>query len=152
MIYSSQDWLANANKQQALAVLTEELGHHFDGMLNSTDTPGYEGELFEALLHGDEVISAQKGERVKVENNQGSVLIQDEVLAVEKSRSRTNRRRRSTSSGRPLLVARSGGDGGRRPKSTESCGSRLDPLQQCNHKKRLLTYYINPNKLQIIKL
>lgn len=105
-IYLNQDWLANANKQQALAVLTEELGHHLDGLLNSSDTPGDEGKLFEALLHGDEVNSAQKRECVKVENNQGSVLIQGEVLGVEKS----TEVRPTAEEDRPVLIARSGGE------------------------------------------
>jgi hypothetical protein len=31
-------------------VLTEELGHHLDGLLNAVDTPGDEGEYFARLL------------------------------------------------------------------------------------------------------
>jgi hypothetical protein len=33
-----------------MAVLTEELGHHLDELLNVTDTPGDEGKTFGALL------------------------------------------------------------------------------------------------------
>ncbi|MCP9861360.1 hypothetical protein KBZ33_20280, partial [Cyanobium sp. Cruz-8D1] len=51
-IYLNQDWLQSANREQALAVLTEELGHHLDGLLNASDTPGDEGELFSDLLTG----------------------------------------------------------------------------------------------------
>lgn len=42
-IYLNADWLATATTQQVNAVLSEELGHHLDGLLNSTDTPGDEG-------------------------------------------------------------------------------------------------------------
>jgi hypothetical protein len=49
-IYLNVDWLAGATKEQVLAVLTEELGHHLDGVLNSVDTVGDEGEYFSCLL------------------------------------------------------------------------------------------------------
>ncbi|MFM7548988.1 MAG: hypothetical protein ACKO8I_08955 [Cyanobacteriota bacterium] len=47
-IYLNADWLAKASAAQVLAVLSEELGHHLDGLLNASDTPGDEGELFAA--------------------------------------------------------------------------------------------------------
>jgi len=49
-IYLNADWLAGASKEQVFAVLTEELGHHLDGLLNAVDTPGDEGEHFAGLL------------------------------------------------------------------------------------------------------
>ena len=51
-IYLNQDWLTTASAAQALAVLTEELGHHLDGLLNGVDTPGDEGKYFALLLNG----------------------------------------------------------------------------------------------------
>jgi hypothetical protein len=133
-IYLNQDWLANANKLQALAVHTEELGHLLDGLLNSSDTPGDEGKLFEALLHGDEVISAQKRERVKVENNQGSVLIQGEVLAVEKSTEVGP----TAEEDRPVLIARSGGEHG--VEKAERAAGVEQIADSDASKKPLLTY------------
>ena len=44
-IYLNGDWLASASEQQVIAVLTEELGHHLDGLLNTSDTPGDEGSF-----------------------------------------------------------------------------------------------------------
>ena len=41
-IYLNEKWLARATQDQALAVLTEELGHHLDAFLNVNDTPGDE--------------------------------------------------------------------------------------------------------------
>ena len=51
-IYLNAEWLQRASRAQALAVLNEELGHHLDGLLNPSDTPGDEGALFAALLLG----------------------------------------------------------------------------------------------------
>ena len=51
-IYLNQDWLTTASAAQAMAVLTEELGHHLDGLLNVVDTPGDEGEYFANLVMG----------------------------------------------------------------------------------------------------
>ena len=52
-IYLNQDWLRTASKDSVNAVLTEELGHHLDGLMNAVDTPGDEGEVFstEHTLH-----------------------------------------------------------------------------------------------------
>ncbi len=49
-IYLNQDWLETASNEQVIAVLTEEVGHHLDGLLNSADTHGDEGQVFAALL------------------------------------------------------------------------------------------------------
>ena len=51
-IYLNEDWLAGAEDRAALAVLTEELGHHLDAVLNTADTPGDEGAVFSQLLLG----------------------------------------------------------------------------------------------------
>jgi hypothetical protein len=52
-IYLNQDWLAGASAAQVIAVLTEELGHHLDGLLNVVDTPGDEGEGFAGLVRAE---------------------------------------------------------------------------------------------------
>ena len=59
-IYLNQDWLAGANAEQVVAVLTEELGHHLDGLLNTSDTSGDEGEYFARLLSGTTPSEAQQ--------------------------------------------------------------------------------------------
>ena len=73
--YINQDWLETASRERVMAVLTEELGHHLDGLLNRGDTPGDEGELFAALLREDGVISTQQREHLQSENDQGSVVV-----------------------------------------------------------------------------
>jgi len=45
-IYLNADWLKTATQEAVNAVLTEELGHHLDGLLNTVDTAGDEGEYF----------------------------------------------------------------------------------------------------------
>ncbi len=48
------------NDHSALVdVLTEELGHYIDSLLNPTDTPGDEGELFSHLVRGDTLTKEQ---------------------------------------------------------------------------------------------
>ena len=58
-IYLNQDWLRTATTAQVNAVLTEELGHHLDSLLNQADTPGDEGELFSARLNTAAAYSPQ---------------------------------------------------------------------------------------------
>ena len=38
-IYLNETWLEDAKKKDVFAVLTEELGHHLDGLFNALDTP-----------------------------------------------------------------------------------------------------------------
>jgi alpha-tubulin suppressor-like RCC1 family protein len=84
-IYLNADWQQRASQEQVLAMLTEELGHHLDGLLNSSDTPGDEGELFAALLHGDGVVSAQQRQRLLNENDHGSVLVYGQAVQVQQA-------------------------------------------------------------------
>lgn len=55
MIYLNEEWLARATQEKVLAVLTEELGHHLDALINVNDTPGDEGLEFARLLLGNEI-------------------------------------------------------------------------------------------------
>jgi alpha-tubulin suppressor-like RCC1 family protein len=73
-IYLNRDWLQQASREQVLAVLTEELGHHLDGVLNSVDSPGDEGEMFAALVRGDCLSDALLSE-LKAEKDTGLLEI-----------------------------------------------------------------------------
>ncbi|NBO20708.1 MAG: hypothetical protein EBU97_01895 [Rhodobacteraceae bacterium] len=84
-IYLNADWLLQASPAQVLAVLSEELGHHLDVLLNADDTPGDEGELFAALLPGEGAISAEQRDRLLVENDQGSIVVNGMELMVERA-------------------------------------------------------------------
>ncbi|MFO0016475.1 MAG: hypothetical protein ACK52U_07955, partial [Synechococcaceae cyanobacterium] len=84
-IVLNQEWLASASRDQALAVLTEELGHHLDTLLNTTDTPGDEGELFAALLTEAGPLSDERRQRLLADNDQGSIGLEGRELAVERA-------------------------------------------------------------------
>jgi len=84
-IYLNGDWLRSASRDQALAVLTEELGHHLEALLKSTDTPGDEGELFALLLHGDGSISEEQQQALLLEDDRGFVTTGGQVLLVEQA-------------------------------------------------------------------
>ena len=83
-IYLNQDWLAGATKAQAMAVLTEELGHHLDGLLNAVDTPGDEGELFARLLAGEK-LTAQQQSAIHNQSDQGQVVVNGDKITVEQA-------------------------------------------------------------------
>jgi hypothetical protein len=75
-IYLNADWLKTATQEAIDAVLTEELGHHLDGLLNAVDTPGDEGEYFSDLLRGVVLTDSQKAglKAERIENNLFSLL------------------------------------------------------------------------------
>jgi hypothetical protein len=72
-IYLNADWLAGATKEQVIAVLTEELGHHLDGQLNTVDTPGDEGEYFARLL-ADDLLASQQTEYLRIQSDSGTAI------------------------------------------------------------------------------
>jgi pimeloyl-ACP methyl ester carboxylesterase len=84
-IYLNQDWLVGTSSEQALAVLTEELGHHLDGLLNLSDTPGDEGALFAALLQRGGAISERERQALLAQNDRGRVLVAGRELEVEQA-------------------------------------------------------------------
>jgi hypothetical protein len=69
-IYLNADWLRFANGEQVLAVLTEELGHHLDVLLNPNDTTGDEGAIFAALVRA-EGLAPEAMAGLKTEKDQG---------------------------------------------------------------------------------
>ena len=73
-IYLNENWLEGASKEDVFAVLTEELGHHLDGLLNALDTSGDEGSYFAALLK-NEPLSRQGAQRLRIKNDTGEILI-----------------------------------------------------------------------------
>ena len=81
-IYLNADWLAGASKEQVIEVLTEELGHHLDGLLNAVDTPGDEGEYFAALLRGVVLSNSQKSV-LMAESDSGIIQVEEKPLGAE---------------------------------------------------------------------
>lgn len=73
-IYLNADWLAGESKEQVIAVLTEELGHHLDAKLNPKDTQGDEGKYFSDLLRGVVLTDSQKAE-LRAEDDTGTIVL-----------------------------------------------------------------------------
>ena len=84
-IYLNQEWLQSASPNQALAVLTEELGHHLDALLNASDTPGDEGALFAALLTGAGPLSQDQRQAFTSDDDRGTVWVNEQAVAVERA-------------------------------------------------------------------
>jgi len=83
-IYLNQDWMAGASAAQVIAVLTEELGHHLDGILNAVDTPGDEGEFFARMLTGEK-LTAQQQSAIHNQSDQGQVVVNADKITVEQA-------------------------------------------------------------------
>ena len=78
-IFLNQDWLKTASFKDTTRVLNEELGHHFDRILNSKDTKGDEGEYFAELLarsDQDQPIDDLVRDEIQSDDDHG-VIIQD---------------------------------------------------------------------------
>jgi hypothetical protein len=81
-IYLNEDWLQTASQEQLLAVLTEELGHHLDNLLNVEDTPGDEGALFAGLLDERELNAADiQSFRTRIDG--GLIALDDAAVSAE---------------------------------------------------------------------
>lgn len=79
-IYLNRDWLRTATEEAALAVLTEEFGHHLDALLNAVDTPGDEGSTFSQLLINREQTPRSHNEP---ENDHGLINVNGATLQAE---------------------------------------------------------------------
>ena len=79
-IYLNRDWLRTATEEAALAVLTEEFGHHLDALFNAVDTPGDEGSLFSQLLINREQAPLSHNE---AEDDHGLINVNGETLQAE---------------------------------------------------------------------
>ena len=82
-IYLNENWLEGARKEVVFAVLTEELGHHLDAVLNKKDTSGDEGALFAALLTSNFNVSDSKKESLQAKADHGIAMIFGSEVAVE---------------------------------------------------------------------
>ena len=83
-IYLNETWLEDARNADVFAVLTEELGHHLDGLFNAVDTPGDEGELFAALL--GKPLSSTELEAAQGEDDMRLAVIGGQSVVLEQNR------------------------------------------------------------------
>jgi hypothetical protein len=84
-IYLNADWAASATDEQLRLVLLEEIGHHFDTLLNGEiDTAGDEGELFAKLFSGIE-LSAEERAAIEAEDDSTTLTIDGVEVGVEQA-------------------------------------------------------------------
>ncbi|MBD2043379.1 cadherin-like domain-containing protein [Microcoleus sp. FACHB-672] len=81
-IYINADFLVNATADQIAAVLLEEIGHSLDNQINTSDTPGDEGELFSAFVTGQPLTDTAL-ERIHAENDQRTITVNDANVDIE---------------------------------------------------------------------
>lgn len=84
LILINQEWLENAVAEQVFAVLTEQLGHHLDGLFNPVDTAGDEGERFLDVLRCGEGGAAGLDPFAEEEPH-GVVHLHGDTIAVEEA-------------------------------------------------------------------
>ena len=83
-IYLNKGWLSGASEKEVYAVLTEELGHHLGALLQASDAPGDEGELFSKLLLGKNLI-AQERRLISEDDDQTQILVGGQWMSAEAS-------------------------------------------------------------------
>ncbi|MFM6732096.1 MAG: Calx-beta domain-containing protein, partial [Microcystis panniformis] len=81
-IYISQTLIDSGDATTLKAVLLEEIGHFIDAKLNSSDTPGDEGQLFSALVRG-EVLTEEQIAAIREENDAATITVDGQAISVE---------------------------------------------------------------------
>lgn len=83
-IFLAEDFLTerSTNPEDVSAVILEEFGHYLDYQLNSSDTPGDEGEIFANFVLDNSLDEKELAE-LKAEADRGSFIHHGELIAVE---------------------------------------------------------------------
>ncbi len=81
-IYISQALIDSGDATTLKAVLLEEIGHFIDAQINSSDTPGDEGQLFSALVRG-EVLTGEQIAAIREENDAATITVDGQAISVE---------------------------------------------------------------------
>ncbi|AKV67559.1 beta strand repeat-containing protein [Microcystis panniformis] len=81
-IYISQTLIDSGDATTLSAVLLEEIGHFIDAQINSSDTPGDEGQLFSALVRG-EVLTGEQIAAIQGENDAATITVDGQAISVE---------------------------------------------------------------------
>ena len=82
-IYLNKDWLNNASAAAVQAVLTEELGHHFDQLLSRHDTEGDEGKIFANLLVNPTLNFVDIHDHTEARSDHIKILVKDKWIRAE---------------------------------------------------------------------
>ena len=83
-IYLSEEFLSNAKSEKVSSALLEEIGHYVDQELNSGDSPGDEGDIFQQLVQ-DKAISDGELVDLKAEDDSGTIALGGEKISVEQA-------------------------------------------------------------------
>ena len=83
-IYLSEEFLSSAKSEQLSGGLIEEIGHFVDQELNSGDSPGDEGDIFQQLVE-DKAISDGELVDLKAEDDSGTIALGGEKFSVEQA-------------------------------------------------------------------
>ena len=70
------------SKLERTFIYIEELGHHLDTLLNTSDAPGDEGALFRIALTG-EAVGQDMISLIRADNHVGSIMIDGQAIDVE---------------------------------------------------------------------
>jgi hypothetical protein len=81
-IYISQTLIDSGDATTLKAVLLEEIGHFIDAQINSSDTPGDEGQLFSALVRG-EALTGEQIAAIRGENDAATITVDGQAISVE---------------------------------------------------------------------
>ncbi|NCR02364.1 MAG: VCBS repeat-containing protein, partial [Microcystis aeruginosa L211-101] len=81
-IYISQSLIDSGDATTLKAVLLEEIGHFIDAQINSSDTPGDEGQLFSVLVRGESLTAAEIA-AIREENDAATITVDGQAISVE---------------------------------------------------------------------
>ncbi|MCY7368017.1 MAG: hypothetical protein LH474_07680, partial [Chamaesiphon sp.] len=83
-IYLSAAFVDSADELAIAGVLTEEIGHWVDSQINVSDTPGDEGQLFSALVWGQD-LSAAELSQIQAEDDTKTIFVNGQSVLVEQA-------------------------------------------------------------------
>ena len=83
-IYLSEEFLSNASSEKVSGALLEEIGHYVNQELNSDESPGDEGDIFQQLVQ-DKDISEGELVELKAEDDSGTIALDGEEISVEQA-------------------------------------------------------------------
>ncbi|MCA2857785.1 FG-GAP-like repeat-containing protein, partial [Microcystis sp. M005S1] len=81
-IYLSASFLNTAAPAAIVDVIVEEIGHFIDAQINSSDTPGDEGQLFSVLVRGESLTAAEIA-AIQSENDAATITVDGQAISVE---------------------------------------------------------------------
>ncbi|MCA2656841.1 CARDB domain-containing protein, partial [Microcystis sp. M061S2] len=83
-IYLSEEFLRENTISSITSAVLEEFGHSIDGLLNDSDSPGDEGQIFAALVQGIPLPESEL-QALKQENDFATIFIDGQEVLIEKA-------------------------------------------------------------------